>query len=105
MAGNLKIKSFFRPTVTAAGAGGEAGEMAPAPFLTVVVDRFSNGAVIMPVNLAFADYAGLEAEFEDQSDTAVLEAAVVDRLGDADVDYGDYSSAQRSVIDTQIAVP
>ncbi len=105
MAGNLKIKGFFRPVVTAAGAGGGAGEMAPAPHLTVIVDRFSNGSVIMPVGLAFADYTGLEAEFVAQDDTTVLEAALVDRLADADVDYGDYSPAQRSVIDTNIAVP
>jgi len=104
MAGTLTVKAFFRQVVESPGAGGGPGEMAPAEFLTVLVDRFSNGAVVTTIDLPFADYAGLEAEFDAGSATTVLDAAIEAAIGTQDVDMGTLTSTQRSYVGTQIAI-
>jgi hypothetical protein len=78
--------------------------MAPADYLAVTVDRFGNGAVVHHIQLPFADYAGLEAEFADGTATTVLGAAIVTAIGVQDVDMGMITATQRAYVGTQIAI-
>ncbi|HOX27429.1 MAG TPA: hypothetical protein PLU44_16905 [Candidatus Krumholzibacteria bacterium] len=87
------IKKMFRPTVF----DPDTQVHAAADHLYVVVDLHSDGTCEEVVQLAFADYAGLEAEWEAGVATTVLEAAVADRLDDL---VGDALTApQRNVMD------
>lgn len=104
MAGTLTVKKFFRPAITVPGAGGEVPEQELADHLVVEIDRFSNGLVMAQICLAFADYAGLEAEFVAGTATTVLAAAIATEIAANDVAYGDMTSAQRSYVGAQIAV-
>lgn len=54
---------------------------APAEHLWLLVDLYDDGAVEVPLVVQFADYAGLEAEWDAGVATSVLEAAVEDLLG------------------------
>jgi hypothetical protein len=84
--------------VQAAGAGGEVGAIEPAPFLVAVVGRSGNAIIEDDLILAFADYAGLEAEWADGTATTVLVAAIDAAMaGKAAVDYG-LTAAQRSLL-------
>lgn len=72
-----KILHVWRPTVIIPGTEA-AGVPALADSLIVKLDLDSDGARITEATLPFADYAGLEAEWEAGVATTVLEAALDD---------------------------
>ncbi len=105
MAWNITIKAINRIPVDTVGAGGATG--APALFagVEVVVDRQGAESGGYVLRLAFADYAGLEAEWNAGTATTVLTAAVATALAAAGVTTNStLTAAQKALIGTSVAV-
>lgn len=77
----------IRPTVYDSETG-----LAEAEYLRTLVDLNDDHSVLVPLVLQFADYAGLETEWDAGVATTVLEAAVEDALG---LTGGDAGSGSR----------
>ena len=104
MAGTLAIRGMIRPVESAAGSGGMTGDLAIADAVLVGIDRFSNGIFGHIRRLAFADYAGLEAEWDAGVAVTVLVAAVDTAITATDMDMGVLSAAQRAAAETAIEI-
>lgn len=76
-------RKTIRPTVYDSETG-----VADAEYLRTEVDLYDDHSVLVPLVLHFADYAGLEAEWDAGVATTVLEAAVEDALGLTEGDAG-----------------
>jgi hypothetical protein len=80
-------RKTIRPTVYDSETG-----VADADHLRTVVDLYDDHSVLVPLVLYFADYTGLESEWDAGVATTVLEEAVEDALG---LTAGDAGSGTR----------
>ncbi len=105
MAWNITIKAVNRISVDAAGAGGATGDSELFEGLEVVADRQGSESVGYVLRLAFADYAGLEAEWTAGAATTVLSAAIGTALAAAGVTTNTtLTAAQKALAGTAVAV-
>lgn len=100
----VKLLNVYRPVVPVAGAGGEPGGLELAECLVVEIGRASNVGVVDRRELAFADYAGLEAEWDGGSATSVLAAAVNTDLAARSFATGGLTPAQRAVLGYEVSI-
>jgi len=99
MAGGVVIKKAWRPKVPTLTTGGDRLGETDASYLLVQVARFDNDQDRDRVVLQFADYAGLEAEFEAGSVTTVLDSSLTTEIGaKTDWQTNPLSSTQRANI-------
>jgi len=87
------IKKMYRPTVY----DSDTQVFGDADHVVVLVDLHSDGTCEEWTRVDFADYPGLEAEWEAGVATAVLEAAVADLLDELAGDA--LTVPQRNVMD------
>lgn len=105
MAWNLTIKAVNRIAPDAAGAGGYTGDGTLFAGLEVIVDRQGAESTGYVLQLAFADYAGLEAEWDAGTATTVLSAAIGTALAAAGVTTNTtLTAAQKALVGTAVAV-
>lgn len=104
MAGTHIIKDFSRPLVAAYDANGFTTGDEPAEYLLVRVERYSGSGEGTTIKLAFADYAGLEAEWDAGAATTVLDAALDTALAALTWPDDTKTSAQRAFIDAEITI-
>ncbi len=98
MANPVEVYHLSRPIVRASSGDGRMENSADADYLRVGLDRYGNGVNRTVIQLAFADYAGLETEWVAGTATTVLEAAISTYLGDSPVWPADITTpAQRAV--------
>ena len=83
MAEDVTLLNVNRPQVDTFSSG-ELGGNEDADYLTIKLDRYSNGRTIVHHHLKFADYAGLETEWETGTATTVLDAAVASEMSEID---------------------
>lgn len=105
MAWNFVIKAMSRPVRDTVGAGGATGQAERWNGIEVVVDRAGAESSGYVLRLAFADYAGLEAEWAAGTSTTVLNAAVAAALAAGGyVSSSTLTTAQKALIGTSLAV-
>jgi hypothetical protein len=100
MAGTAELKNVMLPNSETIDSTGEFITPAAGDALLCIIDLYSNGRVLVAASLPFADYTGLQTEWEAGTATTVLEAAI-DSWLDANTDGGlsdPLTGAQRSVI-------
>jgi len=85
MAGNPSIVNVWRDQVPSFDINGESVGTEDDNGLFVKIDRYAGASEHIVIRLPFADYAGLEAEWEAGSATTVLKAAVETALGALDL--------------------
>lgn len=101
MANNVVVTSIERPKVDVLGSAGEAAGTTDAAYLRVTLDRFGTGRIVATHILQFADYAGLQTEWEAGVATTVLEAALDDAIANDVVWPTDpLNATQRAVLTT-----
>ncbi len=86
---NPKIAGFWRQIVTVQDINGETSGEALDDAVIVAIDREGNGMVGDHFRLAFADYPGLQAEWEAGAATTVLQAAIDSVIAAAEWPGGD----------------
>jgi len=104
MAFDVVIKAAARPVIESIGAGGEAGAAALFSGVEVIIDRAGAESGGWLVRLAFADFAGLEAEWSAGVATTVLAAAVASTLAGGDYTASILTTAQRALVGDVMAV-
>ena len=96
------IKGVFRPTTQTRLLPDAPGAFTDGDRLIAEVDYNNDGARVATIVLPFADYAGLETEWEAGSATTVLEAAVATWIAANGFPTDHLSSTQRSAIDVAL---
>jgi len=104
MAGNPSIVNVWRDQVPAFDINGESTGTQDDDALMVKVDRYIGAGEIIVIRLAFADYAGLEAEWEAGSATTVLKAACESAMGSMDLTAYTKTGPQLAAINYEMTV-
>lgn len=104
MAGTHVVKNFWRSRVAELDVNGNTVGDTDDDALTVQVERYSGSLEIVAVRLPFADYAGLEAEFEAGTATTVLTSSLNTHLAALTWPADSKTASQRAYIDTEITI-
>lgn len=104
MSGTHVIKEFWQPLAPTYDANGETTGEALAEYLLVRVEQFAGSGEGVTIKLAFADYAGLEAEWAAGSATTVLDSSLDTAIAAMTFPDATKTSAQRAFIDVEITI-
>ena len=99
MAEDVTIISYYRPKLSGTATGAPLG-MVDADHLILILDRFSNGRVMKRHELKFADYAGLETEWDTGTATTVLNTSIDSEMSEIDWPAEPLTGNQRSFVGT-----
>lgn len=100
MAGTSKVMLVRRPMMPAVDANGVSTDPAVANYLEVTLDQFGKGTDIQVFRFAFADHAGLQAEWEAGVATTVLNGVLTAAIGSLEWPPSALTAAQRAYIAT-----
>ena len=92
------VKKISRPPLRTFSANGAISTFTDGDYLLVTVDYNNDGRRVAQVQLAFADYAGLQAEWEAGTATTVLEAALDTWLGATGFGTDPLTTAQKAFV-------
>ena len=98
------ILDVWRPTKRPIGGDGYSTHTEVGDYLVVKLDRNEDGRVIGFLELPFADHAGLQTEWENQTTPTLLEAAVLANISTVDFPTDQLAAAQKVIIGVQIAI-
>jgi len=104
MAISFVIQSVEQPLVAPVTTAGTVGELELLAGLRVIVARAAYGAAPFPIDLAFADYTGLEVEWAAGTATTVLQAALAAALAAGGFNESTQSAAQKALYNISISV-
>ncbi len=104
MAGTHKILDFWRTLIEDSDPTGMPGDLVESPGIFVRVEQFAGQGTSHVVFIPFADYPGLEAEWELGEQTTVFRAAIEDYLTTFAWPEEAKTPAQRLLLDVQIAI-
>lgn len=100
----LTVLDAHRPVKTAAGDAEGSGNTVAGDGVLVKLDLDSDGRRLRVIFLAFADYAGLQTEWEAGSATTVLDSSIDTALASLPND-DELTPTQAGYMGTQIAFP
>ena len=99
MAAVVELLNYHRPKIDT-WASGEVSGQTDAEYLIVQLDQFGDGRVVINHKLLFADYAGLETEYDAGTATTVLTAAIAAEMSEITWPTDELTSTQRALIGT-----
>lgn len=92
------VLDITRPKLSATAGATNPPTLVDADYLLVTVDVYSDDRVLDHLIMKFADYAGLQTEWEAGAATTITEAAIVTAWGARGGSDDRITSTQRGII-------